>query len=99
MTRKSLVFCLLLLGACSGERSDPTPGLAGTWGAERDFGPDVSGLLTITHQQDRWEAEIAGFAATATGENGAIAFELPEERGSFRGRLAAEGTRIVGHWI
>ena len=95
----ALVSCIpLLLGACDGERSDSSTQLAGVWEAKRDFGPDVRGPLTIGLSDGAWVAEIAGLTEPASERDGVIEFDLTEERGSFRGRLDADGSRIVGHW-
>lgn len=78
----------------------PAPGppdLTGLWSATLRFGPDVRGTLILEREADGWRADIAGFAVVAQGDDQAVAFELPEARGSFRGRLA--GRRIYGHWI
>ena len=101
MTRASVVALTLVafLPSCGGERSDPTLELAGIWGAYRDLGPEVRGVLTLEHDQSDWMAEIGGVTVEATLDGGQIAFVLPDERGEFRGRRTADGTAVVGHWI
>jgi CubicO group peptidase (beta-lactamase class C family) len=73
------------------------PDLSGLWSATLRFGPDVRGTLILVRDADGWRADIAGFAVAAQGDSQAIAFELPEGKGSFRGRLV--GREIHGHWI
>ena len=76
--------------------------LDGVWGARRRFGPDVRGTLTLTrHQREQeglaWTAEITSHRVAAKESGGWVSFELPGDRGHFRGRLDGEGP-IVGHW-
>jgi CubicO group peptidase (beta-lactamase class C family) len=73
--------------------------LAGLWEAKRHFGPEVRGTLIVEHGAGAWRAEIAGRSAPVKVTDGVITFELPDGRGSFRGRFAARRTEIVGHWI
>jgi CubicO group peptidase (beta-lactamase class C family) len=100
--RASLVFLLSVLVAATlpaqagqGSAAD----LAGLWEAKLRFGPDIRGLLILEHAAGAWRAEIAGRSAEAHLAGDTITFELPNGDGGFRGRLAAERGRIVGHWI
>ncbi|HXV90323.1 MAG TPA: serine hydrolase [Gemmatimonadales bacterium] len=96
---------LAVILACAGSTAPavaqfpapPPRDLSGLWSATLRFGPDVRGTLILVRDADGWRADIAGFAVAARGDSQAIAFELPEEKGSFRGRLA--GREIHGHWI
>jgi CubicO group peptidase (beta-lactamase class C family) len=86
---KSLATALVLsigLGASSAGQS--TPDLHGLWGATLRFGPDIHGTLLIHRTAEGWRADIAGFSVPARGEPPAVAFELPDGKGAFRG----------GHW-
>jgi CubicO group peptidase (beta-lactamase class C family) len=95
---------LALLAAISWQ---PTPGvprdraddLVGLWEAKRRFGPDVRGALFIRESEGAWEAEISGRVVRADAEGDSISFALPGGKGSFRGRIEAEGSAITGHWI
>lgn len=78
---------------------DPALELAGVWEATRRLGPQVRGDLTITRAGDAWSAEIAGYSVDARAENGEIRFEIPGDRGVFRGPRVPDRERIVGHWI
>ena len=73
--------------------------LVGLWQAKRRFGPDVAGPLQIVRSDDGWRAEIAGHTVTVKVDGSALAFDLPGGQGGFRGRLAADGRRLVGRWI
>ena len=73
--------------------------LVGLWEAKRRFGPDIRGTLIIRLGAGGWWAEIAGKIAQAKVARDAITFELPDDKGSFKGSFEARRTRIVGHWI
>lgn len=106
MRRLSLSLVILLLlpvGSLAGDataRADPSPSeLAGLWAAQRDFGPEVRGPLTLAHEGDRWLASIAGFSVEATVLDATLSFALPGERGEFHGHFSADGRPLTGHWI
>jgi CubicO group peptidase (beta-lactamase class C family) len=76
--------------------------LVGLWGAERSFGPEVRGVLTIDGRAEPWWAEISGYRVRVERMMDTVAFELPGGRGILRARLVeADGGReaIAGHWI
>ena len=73
--------------------------LAGLWEAKRRFGPDIRGTLTIEQTADGWRAEIAGRRAPVRVTGDAVAFELPDGQGSFKGKFVAERASIIGHWV
>jgi CubicO group peptidase (beta-lactamase class C family) len=79
--------------------SGPEASLTGLWGCERSFGPQVRGALTISRTEGKWSGSIGGFTEPVRAEKGELFLSLPGERGRFRGRLAAEGKKISGHWI
>jgi CubicO group peptidase (beta-lactamase class C family) len=91
-----LAASALLLAAV---RSSPATDLAGLWEAKRLFGPDTRGPLTIAHTADAWRAEIAGRSAPVKVAGDAVAFDLPDGKGAFKGKFAAGGAKIVGHWV
>ncbi|PYS85240.1 MAG: 6-aminohexanoate hydrolase [Acidobacteria bacterium] len=92
-------ICLLPEPAQALGDEDPTAALAGLWGFERTFGPEVRGELTVTQQGSLWRARIAGFETPVRFDHDKLTFTLPGERGEFRGRLSKDAKRIVGHWI
>lgn len=72
--------------------------LWGLWQTKARYGPDVRGPLVIRQINGEWRAEISGYSAPVkiAGEN--ISFELPESKGSFRGRFDTKRASIAGHW-
>jgi CubicO group peptidase (beta-lactamase class C family) len=77
---------------------NPARELAGLWEAKRHFGPEVRGTLAVEQGAGAWRAEIAGRSAPVKVADDLITFELGDGKGSFRGRLAARRTAIIGHW-
>src|SRR5262249_53786410 len=73
--------------------------LAGLWGCERSFGPEVRGQLTVVREGSDWRALIAGFEAPVRVEKDLLTFALAGGRGKVRGRLIQDGDKIRGHWI
>jgi CubicO group peptidase (beta-lactamase class C family) len=102
---------LVVLAACRGEpASRATAGVAhagsaptddalvGLWQARRRFGPDARGPLTLRRAPGGWTADFLGAVHPVRSDRDGLAFELPGDAGAFRGRLAADGHRITGHW-
>lgn len=81
------------------EKPRPATELVGLWKAERDFGPEAQGQLTIRQDNGNWLAEISGYSVTfpILGDN--VTFAVPGGRGGFTGTLSASGDSISGHWI
>ncbi len=71
--------------------------LVGLWGAERDFGPAISGPLTIARTSSGFTAAIGADHVPATLSGGELRFALPGNQGKFRGRLRGEA--LDGFWI
>ena len=69
------------------------------WEAKRRFGPGIRGTLLIKQTGGNWDAEIAGRTASVKLSGAAVAFELPDGKGSFQGTLDARRIKINGHWI
>jgi len=101
----SFGLCLLTVFALGAARGPTTPDhdasrpeLAGLWAAHRDFGPEVEGPLTLRDGGAGLHADIAGYRALVDVDGAKIRFEIPGDRGAFRGRF--EDDRLVrGHWI
>ncbi|HEX3478715.1 MAG TPA: hypothetical protein VHT91_27020, partial [Kofleriaceae bacterium] len=72
--------------------------LVGLWQARRRFGPDARGPLTLRRGPGGWTADFLGGAHPVRADGDQLAFALPGDAGAFRGRLAADGRRITGHW-
>lgn len=96
------LFALLAFAAPSKaqQASDEATPLEGRWKAERRFGPEIRGTLTIKRRDGAFTAEIGGFTVPATGTGGRLGFTLPGGRGAFRVRMNPDSTKeTVGHWI
>ncbi|MCG8468535.1 MAG: beta-lactamase family protein [Gemmatimonadetes bacterium] len=91
-------------GALQRWSSSPDPAgpsadrLIGEWGAEKDF-RHLRGTLRLREVDGAWVASIADLRATAIRNGASFTVEFPDERGSFRGALTADGAAIEGHWI
>jgi CubicO group peptidase (beta-lactamase class C family) len=72
--------------------------LVGLWQARRRFGPDARGPLTLRRGPGGWTADFVGGVHPVRADGDGLAFALPGDAGAFRGRLAADGRRITGHW-
>ena len=95
--RPALALSVALLALPPGAVCQTPPDLTGLWAATLRFGPDIGGTLLVFRTPDGWRADIAGFSVPARHDSAVIAFELPDNKGSFRGRLS--GRAIHGHWI
>lgn len=73
--------------------------LLGLWSAERNFGPELKGALTLHDVDGQLWAEIGGYSLRARVTDGEIRFEAPGGRGYFRGAVSAYQDRIDGHWV
>lgn len=95
-----IVFALALAAAAGAGAAQPAEpadsDMVGLWEAKRIFGPEVKGLLLILRRDGRLVADIAGFTVPVTETGATISFALPDDRGSFRGRI--EGGTIRGFW-
>ena len=102
--RLLLPLSLLLfasLAPCASADAPPSASpdkLTGVWGASRVFGPEVQGPLTLDGRGTDWQAEIAGYRVPVTHDKDGIRFSLPGDRGSFRGKLSADGKSLTGFW-
>ncbi|MFP2926094.1 serine hydrolase domain-containing protein [Pyxidicoccus sp. 3LG] len=78
---------------------DPAKQLAGTWGGERIFGPEVQGELTLLRDGGTWRMRVGGFEAQGQEEKKTLSVKLPGGQGELRGAPTPDGKRFVGHWI
>ena len=98
MKSKTMMLATLLLATAQFASGQSSPNdLEGLWEARRIFGPEIRGPLVITRNGNDWRADIAGLVVPFQANGSAIAFALPDGKGSFRGKVM--GTAIVGHWI
>jgi CubicO group peptidase (beta-lactamase class C family) len=96
----SIVFTLLfvtaslpLLAQTTGSPNE----LAGLWKAKKRFGPDARGTLVLQRSGANWTADMAGRIVPVGSANGELTFSLPDNGGTFRGKLEDKGA-IRGHW-
>src|SRR5688572_28772264 len=88
----------MLFPACrSAAAQEPDPDITGLWAAKGRFGPDIRGPLLLLRAGDGWRADVAGFSMPVRVDGPRVSIELPDGKGSFRGKL--DGRAIVGHWI
>lgn len=71
--------------------------LAGLWKAKKYFGPDARGTLIVERTGTSYTAEMVGHVVPMRIENGELVFSLPDDQGTFRGKL--EDGAILGHWL
>ncbi|HEX8847802.1 MAG TPA: serine hydrolase [Pyrinomonadaceae bacterium] len=71
--------------------------LAGLWKAKKRFGPDARGPLIIQKDGAAYTAEMAGRRVPVRMDRGELTFDLPDNQGTFRGKLEAKN--ILGHWF
>jgi CubicO group peptidase (beta-lactamase class C family) len=96
-----LALWILLFGfftqAREQARLSPAAKLQGLWGARLWFGPDIRGRLVLRQTEQGWRADISGVSVPVRFEQELVSFELPDDKGKFRGRR--NGQEIVGQWI
>jgi CubicO group peptidase (beta-lactamase class C family) len=88
---------LLILALAAPAAAAEAPDLSGLWAAKLRFGPDVAGTLFLLQEGAGWRADVAGFSVPVRSAAGRLEFDLPDGKGSFRGRR--EGALIRGQWI
>jgi CubicO group peptidase (beta-lactamase class C family) len=102
--RLDLCFALIAMSgviaasACASDESVPATELVGLWKAKKGFGPEVRGALTVEIKDGEGQAEVAGFSVPVETAGGKVRFELPDELGSFIGRLDTDRQTLTGHW-
>jgi len=73
--------------------------LVGLWEAVRTFKTDVEGTLLLVERQGRLVADIAGFVVPVLVRDDSYSFELPDRKGTFRGRRQEKTGEIHGFWM
>jgi CubicO group peptidase (beta-lactamase class C family) len=74
-----------------------TDEIVGLWKAKRSFGPNARGPLVLLKTASGWKADFMGALHAVTVEGAEMSFQLPNNEGSFSGKL--EAGRVRGHWI
>src|SRR3954452_4861719 len=99
MTRPTSAILLLLVAMpCLAADSSSADELTGLWKAKKKFGPDARGTLIVQRSGGRYTADMAGRIVPVSAANGELTFALPDNGGTFRGRLDDRGI-MTGHWI
>ncbi|HEY6139253.1 MAG TPA: serine hydrolase [Thermoanaerobaculia bacterium] len=93
MANRLIATLLLLAIPCLGSDDD----LVGLWKAKKRFGPDARGTLIVRRSGKAYLADMAGRVVPVSAKNRELAFALPDNGGTFRGRLDDRGI-IAGHW-
>jgi CubicO group peptidase (beta-lactamase class C family) len=76
----------------------PASELEGIWQAQRNFGPEVRGLLRLQQHGQEWTAKIGSHSAPVHVENDTLRFALADGKGSFRGAIVQKDAAIIGFW-
>src|SRR6478672_9678687 len=100
--RISVIATSLALGAFTSAaipQENRSAVLVGLWQATRNFTADVRGTLLLIERQGRVVADVAGYVVPVLVREGTYAFELPDNKGSFRGHTAQGGREIHGFWF
>ncbi len=87
----------LFVALRSAAAQEPAPDLTGLWAAKSRFGPGIGSPILLLRTGDRWRANIAGFSVPVRVDGPGVSFELPDGKGSFRGKV--DGPAILGHWV
>lgn len=93
-TMKRIAAIALSLMFVTALSADP---LAGLWKAKKRFGPDARGTLVLQRRGSTWSADLVGRIVPVNHANGGLTFTLPNNDGTFRGKLN-DGV-ISGNWI
>jgi CubicO group peptidase (beta-lactamase class C family) len=93
----SFALFMSLLAPALAQTATPPTALAGLWGTEKDFGPNVSGRLTIARAPSELVATIGAAHTPVTLAGEELRFALPGNQGKFRGRL--HDGALEGFWI
>src|SRR3984957_10373283 len=73
--------------------------IAGLWGAESVFGPQVRGPITIVRGQTGVTARVAGFEVPVTMTRDSVGCSLPGGQGTLRAHRTDDGRTIRGFWV
>ena len=95
---RPILLCIaaLALGASASAQGPAAPKLEGLWVA-RSVNAPVRGTLFIIERNGSLSADLAGFAVPVNATSTALSFDLPDGKGSFRGKRV--GKEIRGQWI
>ena len=95
-----LALCLLAGPSCAQPGS---PTWEGLYVAEKKFGPELRGSVTLQRSGEEWTARIQDESAPAERKespNGSAQWSFSfVDHGRFVGHQPSDGTAITGHWI
>lgn len=103
-------ICMTIPPGCAQPNTDTiaveassTANWEGLWVAERNFGVQLEGPLTLRKSADRWIAEVQGDRVTANrdvAEDGSVSWSFAFfDLGAFEGHQASLDAPINGHWL
>ncbi len=97
----ALVACVVI-GSTANAQLTSTTGNAeevvGLWKAKRSFRQEAHGPLVIESNGAAFTAHMVGRAVPVRVDGGELTFEMPNGKGTFRGKLEPGGA-ILGHWL
>lgn len=83
--------------------TSPSPNWEGVWVAERSFGPQFQGPVSLHRSGEGWAARLQGETVTADRsleKDGSVSWSFDFiDQGRFVGQQANARTAIQGHWI
>lgn len=104
-------ICLISGSGCAESQSareqpsavSPPPNWEGLWVAERSFGPQFQGPVTLHRSGEDWIARLQGETVTvdrSLEKDGSVNWSFDFiDRGRFLGQQVSAGTAIDGHWL
>ena len=91
------IAAILLAVSVAATAAVPTE-LNGLWKSKKRFGPEARGTLIIQRSGEAYTADMVGRVLPVTVANGELTFALPDNGGTFRGKLN-DANAISGHWF
>jgi CubicO group peptidase (beta-lactamase class C family) len=98
--RCALFTVFLLAAPVAGvQASDQRSNLAGVWEAQRNFGPELRGRLTIIQRNNKWSAQIGEKITNVIIDGRDVNFEFPDGQGKYSGHFENGNHTISGEWV
>lgn len=73
--------------------------LVGIWEAKKAASSQVQGSVLLEKSDTGWRVDVAGYKLPVAQNGDKLTFDIPGDRGSFRGKLNATDHTIRGHWV
>jgi CubicO group peptidase (beta-lactamase class C family) len=96
MSRRLFLLAFATLFGLSAAAATDSDALVGLWKAKHCIKPRVRLTLIVERKGDAYTADVAGRVVAVTVKGRELSFQLPNGRGSFRGKLEPE--EIAGYW-